>query len=66
MEVLPQQRRALRRELCNAGVFAMRFARCDGAVDPRDTAVQHRDFFGVIGRMLGAMLVAFEPARVHA
>ena len=35
-------------------------------MNARDVAVHDGDFFGVVGRMLGAMFVAFEPVGVHA
>ena len=38
----------------------------DLAMDARDAAVGHGHFFGIIGRMIGAMLVALEPGGIDA
>ena len=36
------------------------------AIDARDAAVRHGHFFGIVRRMIGAMLVPVEPAGIDA
>ena len=55
-----------RRKPGDADVFAVGFGFGDLAVDAGHTAVVHGDFFGVVGRMIGAAFVAGEPLGIDA